>query len=207
LTLYLAILLFAFAATITPGPNNIMIMTSGLNYGFRRSVPHLMGICFGFPTMVIMVGMGLGLVFEQYHTIHYIIKILGIIYLIYLSWLIASAPLSTLEGDSGHPLTFIGAVLFQWVNPKAWVMITGAIATYTTVNQDLYVQVLTITSAFLLVTFPCVSAWLYFGVTLKKYLKNDYYQRIFNIVMALLLLTSIAPVVLELVVEATQLSF
>lgn len=151
--------------------------------------------------MVIMVGMGLGLVFEQYPTVHYIIKVLGIVYLIYLSWLIASAPMSALEGNSGHPLTFIGAVLFQWVNPKAWVMITGAIAAYSTVNQDLYTQVLTITSAFLLVTFPCVTAWLYFGVTLKKYLKNNLYQRYFNIIMALLLLLSIAPVILELVTE------
>ena len=124
LTLYLAILLFAFTATITPGPNNIMIMTSGFNYGFKRSIPHLLGICFGFPAMVIMVGMGLGLVFAQHPTIHYIIKIVGIIYLIYLAWLIASAPISTLVENTGQPLTFIGAVLFQWVNPKAWVMIT-----------------------------------------------------------------------------------
>ncbi len=199
MTLYLAILLFAFAATITPGPNNIMIMASGLNYGYRRSLPHLMGICLGFPAMVIMVGMGLGVVFEQFPITHYIIKILGTLYLIYLSWLIATAPVSSLEANAGHPLTFFGAVLFQWVNPKAWVMITGAIAAYTTTGENLHIQVLTITSAFLLVAFPCVGAWLFFGVTLKKFLSDDYYQRLFNIIMALLLLVSIAPIIIELI--------
>ena len=198
MTLYLAILLFAFAATITPGPNNIMIMTSGLNYGYRRSVPHLMGICLGFPAMVIMVGMGLGVVFEQYPITHSVIKVLGTIYLVYLSWLIASAPVSSLENDSGHPLSFIGAVLFQWVNPKAWVMITGAIAAYTTPNENLHIQVLTITSAFLLVAFPCVSAWLFFGVSLKRFLSNELYQRVFNIAMAILLLASIIPIIVEI---------
>ena len=201
MTLYLAILLFAFAATITPGPNNIMIMSSGLNYGFRRSIPHLLGICLGFPTMVIMVGMGLGLAFEQFPIVHYIIKILGTLYLVYLSWLIATAPISSLEGDAGHPLTFIAAVLFQWVNPKAWVMITGAVAAYTTTSEDLHIQVMTMTSAFLLVAFPCVSAWLYFGVTLKRFLSKDIYQRAFNITMALLLLASIVPIAFELVMD------
>ncbi|MDA7753564.1 LysE family translocator [Pseudomonadales bacterium] len=204
MTLYLAILLFAFAATITPGPNNIMIMASGLNYGFRRSLPHLLGICLGFPAMVIMVGMGMGLIFDQYPITHQVIKILGILYLIYLSWLIATAPVSSLEAKAGQPLTFFSAVLFQWVNPKAWVMITGAMAAYTTADENLTLQILTITSAFLLVTFPCVAVWLFFGVSLKRFLSNDLYHKVFNIVMALLLLLSIAPIVLELIQHLTQ---
>ncbi len=197
MTLYLAILLFAFAATITPGPNNIMILASGLNYGFRRSLPHLLGICFGFPAMVIMVGMGLGVIFEQYPITHQVIKTLGTLYLIYLSWLIATAPVSPLETKAGRPLTFFGAVLFQWVNPKAWVMIAGAMAAYTTADENMTLQILTITSAFLLVTFPCVAVWLFFGVTLKRFLSNAFYHRVFNIVMAVLLLISITPIAFE----------
>ena len=194
MTLYLAILLFAFSATITPGPNNIMIMASGLNYGFRRSIPHLLGICLGFPAMVITVGMGLGIIFEQYPVIHQVIKVLGTLYLIYLSWLIATAPVSSLETKAGHPLTFFTAALFQWVNPKAWVMITGAMAAYTTTDKNLTLQIFSIASAFLLVTFPCVGIWLFFGITLKRFLSNNFYHRVFNIVMALLLLISIAPI-------------
>ena len=154
--------------------------------------------------MVVMVGMGMGLIFDQYPITHQVIKILGILYLIYLSWLIASAPVSSLEAKTGQPLTFFSAVLFQWVNPKAWVMITGAMAAYTTADENLTLQILTITSAFLLVTFPCVAVWLFFGVSLKRFLSNDLYHKVFNIVMALLLLISIAPIVLELIQHWTQ---
>lgn len=195
---YLAILLFAFTATVTPGPNNVMIMASGLNYGVRRSLPHYFGICVGFPVMVVMVGMGIGTVFERFPVVHEIIKIAGVAYLLYLSWRIASASPVALEGGEGRPLTFWQAVLFQWVNPKAWVMVTGAVAAFTSVSIGIYVQVLQITSAFALVAFPCVAMWMIFGLGLKKLLKNPLYQRAFNIAMAALLISSIAPVINEL---------
>jgi threonine/homoserine/homoserine lactone efflux protein len=198
---YLVILLFAASTTITPGPNNIMIMTSGLNYGVKKSIPHLLGICFGFPVMVVLVGLGFSVIFEKYPLIHEIIKVLGVVYLLYLAWLIASSSPASLESANSKPFSFIQAASFQWVNPKAWVMATGAVATYTTVSADVFVQVIYIALAFFIVAFPCVGIWLYFGAGLKKYLKSANHQKVFNITMAFLLIASVLPVLKELVVQ------
>ncbi len=197
--LYLAIFLFAASTTITPGPNNIMIMTSGLNYGVKSSIPHLLGICFGFPAMVVMVGLGFSVVFEMYPLFHDIIKVLGVLYLLYLSWLIASSSPTSLESDKSKPFSFSQAALFQWVNPKGWIMASSAIAAYTTVGNDIFLQVLLIAFIFFLVTFPSAGIWLIFGVGLQRFLEQAKYRRIFNISMALLLVISIVPVALELI--------
>lgn len=196
--LYLALLLFAFSSSITPGPNNIMLLTSGLNHGVRRSLPHLSGICFGFPAMVVLVGLGLGVVFERFPQLHDIIKVAGVLYLLYLAWVIAtSAP--SLDAKAAQPIGFWQAVAFQWVNPKGWVMATGAIAAYTTAGTDIYLQVLIIALAFFVATLPCCGAWLLFGVRLKRYLQQPRHQRWFNIAMAVLLVASILPVIGEVV--------
>ena len=194
--LVFAIALFAFSAGITPGPNNIMLMTSGVNFGIKRSIPHLMGISLGFPTMILAVGLGLSAIFQAYPFIHIVIKVIGISYLLYLSWLIANSS-SKMEGKQvSKPFTFLQAAAFQWVNPKGWIMAVGAIATFTSVQQELNSQVITIASVFLCVAFPCAIVWLGFGVALKRLLKNERQQRIFNITMALLLVASIIPMML-----------
>jgi threonine/homoserine/homoserine lactone efflux protein len=198
-----AIFLFALSTSITPGPNNIMIMTSGLNHGVKFSLPHLLGICFGFPIMVILVGLGIGVFFEMYPMLHEIIKIFGILYLLYLSWLIAVSSPTSLDGDISNPFSFIQAALFQWVNPKAWVMAAGAVSTYTTVSTDIFIQVVYIALAFFVVSFPSVGVWLIFGAGLKKYLKSPKHQKIFNVSMAILLVGSILPVVKEVVDKYT----
>ncbi|MGX9461736.1 LysE family translocator [Shewanella sp. A14] len=194
--LVFAIALFAFSAGITPGPNNIMLMTSGVNFGIKRSIPHLMGISLGFPTMILAVGLGLSAIFKAYPMIHTVIKVVGITYLLYLSWLIANSS-SKMEGKQvSKPFSFIQAAAFQWVNPKGWIMAVGAIATFTSVQQELNSQVMTIASVFLCVAFPCAMVWLSFGVALKRLLKNERQQRIFNVSMALLLVASIIPMML-----------
>ena len=199
--LYLAILLFATSTTVTPGPNNIMIMTSGLNYGIKNSVPHLLGICFGFPAMVLVVGLGFSVVFEQWPLLHQLINLVGVTYLLYLAWLIANASPTSLERKASKPLRFLQAALFQWVNPKAWVMATGAVSAYTTATASLTPQVLLITLAFFIVAFPCVGIWLVFGNSLKKWLTSTKQQKVFNLSMALLLVTSIIPVLVNLLTE------
>jgi len=196
--LYLAIFIFAISASVTPGPNNIMIMTSGLNHGIKNSIPHLLGICFGFPVMVIVVGLGFSVVFKMYPLFHEALKVLGVIYLLYLAWLIASSSPSSLEFEKSKPLSFTQAALFQWVNPKAWVMATGAVSAYTSIESDVFVQVIYIALTFFIVAFPCVGVWLVFGVGLKKHLKSAMHQRIFNWSMAILLVGSIWPVLNEL---------
>jgi threonine/homoserine/homoserine lactone efflux protein len=194
--LVFAIALFAFSAGITPGPNNIMLMTSGVNFGIKRSIPHLMGISLGFPTMILAVGLGLSAIFQAYPFIHIVIKVIGISYLLYLSWLIANSS-SKMEGKKvSKPFSFLQAAAFQWVNPKGWIMAVGAIATFTSIQQEINSQVVTIASVFLCVAFPCAIVWLGFGVALKRLLKNERQQRIFNITMALLLVASIIPMML-----------
>ncbi len=197
---YLAIFIFAASTTMTPGPNNIMIMTSGLNYGVKKSIPHLLGICFGFPAMVLMVGLGFSVVFETYPIFHEIIKVLGVVYLLYLSWLIASSTPTSLETKNAKPLSFTQAALFQWVNPKAWVMATGAVSAYTSIASDLMPQVFIISVIFFIVAFPCVGIWLLFGRGIKKYLNTPKHQKMFNLSMAALLIASVFPVLKELVI-------
>ncbi|WP_076539867.1 LysE family translocator [Shewanella sp. UCD-KL21] len=194
--LIFTIALFAFSAGITPGPNNIMLMTSGVNFGVKRSIPHLMGISLGFPTMILAIGLGLSSLFQSYPIMHQIIKVVGITYLLYLSWLIANSN-SNLEGkQTSKPFSFIQAAAFQWVNPKGWIIAIGTIATFTTIEQPLTPQVLTIAMVFLCIALPCGSVWLSFGVGLKKLLKNQRQQRIFNVSMAVLLVLSIIPMIL-----------
>lgn len=197
--LYIAILVFAVSSTVTPGPNNIMILTSGLNFGIRRSMPHLLGICIGFPLMVAAVGLGFGSLFESFPVLHEIIKVLGVTYLLYLAFAVATSAPSSLDADSDKkPFSFLQAAAFQWVNPKAWVMATGAVAAYTTQDAGMLMQVAFISLAFFIAAFPCVGIWLLGGSAMKRLFTQPSYQRAFNMLMALLLVISIAPVVLEL---------
>lgn len=196
---YLSIMIFAISSTVTPGPNNIMILTSGLNYGVKNSIPHLLGICFGFPVMIIVIGFGFSVIFERYPLFNEVIKVLGVVYLLYLAWLIASSSPVSLEGKTSKPLNFIQAALFQWVNPKAWVVATGAVSAYTSVSSDMFAQVISIALAFLIVAIPSLSVWLIFGVGIKKYLKSPKHQKIFNLSMSLLLVGSVFPVLKTLV--------
>ena len=175
-----------------------MIMSSGVNYGIKASVPHLLGICLGFPVMVLLVGIGFGMVFQQYPWLHQLIKISGVVYLLWLAWRIASSVPGSVEAKQRPPLSFWQAGLFQWVNGKAWVMASGAIAAFTSLGGNFYLDVVQITAAFLLMSFPCVGTWLVFGALLRPILNKPLLQRVFNVSMALLLVASIVPVVYDM---------
>ena len=199
---YSSLIPFAVAAAFTPGPNNIMIMASGLNFGWRPSMPHFFGICFGFPSMFLAIGFGLGYLFERFALLHELIQVAGILYLLYLAWRIAIAAPADLDSrPASKPFTFIQAALFQWVNPKAWIMGTSAIATYTTVGADLNVQILIVGLVFFLMTFPSAGVWMMFGAGLRKILANPRHQKVFNVTMALLLAASIAPIAWSLLTK------
>ncbi|KDM93365.1 LysE family translocator [Photobacterium galatheae] len=193
-----AMVLFAVSSSVTPGPNNIMVMTSGLNFGVRKSLPLLSGICMGFALMLLLVGVGFGQLFELFPSLHFIIKCLGVLYLLYLAWLIARA------GDIGSsdaqtkPLGFMKGALFQWINAKAWVVATGAIAAFTTVGTDFHNQNMMLAATFLVVSFPCVGVWLMFGSLLKKALTKAHYRQWFNYTMSGLLVISVLPVIQEI---------
>lgn len=196
--LYLAVFIFGLSAGITPGPNNIMLMTSGMNFGIKKSIPHVLGVTFGFPIMVILIGLGFSIVFEQYPILHEVIKVLGVVYLLYLSWLIASASPDTLEGEKSKPFTFLQAALFQWVNPKAWVVATSSISAYTVLNDNIYWQILMIAGVFFFAALFTASTWLVFGKGIKQILQSAKQQRAFNFAMALLLVASVLPVIKQL---------
>jgi threonine/homoserine/homoserine lactone efflux protein len=196
-----ALILFVSSAAFTPGPNNLLIMSSGLNFGIRKSMPHLMGICFGFPAMVIAIGFGAGTLFERYPVIHEVIKVVGVLYLSYLAWRIATAKPNADQLKRSKPFTFFEAALFQWVNPKAWIMATSAMAMFTTVGADLNLQITVIVLVFFFLTWPAVGVWLLFGAGLQRILNSTVHQRIFNIGMATLLLVSMAGIVRELLLS------
>ncbi len=193
MTLYTSLLLFAIAATVTPGPNNIMILSSGMNYGIRRSLPHWLGICLGAPAMLLILGLGLGSLVQQWPWLHLGIKLLGSAYLIWLAWKLAITPARVAHDPNVKPMSFWQAVLFQWVNPKAWVMGVAAIAAFIDPGRDLVWQMLIITCIFLLVGMLGVGLWLFAGKGLQYMLRHSWQQRAFNVCMALLLLLSLYP--------------
>ncbi|SHM41300.1 LysE family translocator [Phytopseudomonas punonensis] len=194
LELLLAFVAFAFVTSVTPGPNNMMLLASGVNFGLRRSVPHMLGISLGFMVLVMCVGFGLGQVFEQVPALYTVLRYVGAAYLLYLAWKIAGsgAPDST-AGERGKPFTFLQAAAFQWVNPKAWVMAIGAITTYTP-QENFLVNVLLIAGLFALVNCPSVGLWTVAGSLLRNWLRNPRVLRAFNIGMAVMLVASLYPI-------------
>lgn len=194
---FVAVLFFAFSSTITPGPNNLMMLSSGVNYGVRASLPHFFGICLGFPAMVLVVGLGFDAVFQQLPWLHPLIKWAGIAYLLYLAYVIATTAPRQLQGTDRRAMTFLQAAAFQWVNGKAWIMASGAIAAFSQ-SAAMTESVLAITFAFLVVAFPCVGLWLTSGAYLRQHLESETAQRWFNRSMGALLVASVVPVVWEL---------
>lgn len=188
-----AFILFAFVSSITPGPNNTMLLASGVNFGVRRSIPHAMGISIGFMLMVLGVGFGLGELFKAWPPLYSILRYVGAAYLLYLAWKIAtSGPISGDAARTRKPLSFWGAAAFQWVNPKAWVMAVGAITTYTPA-QGYVLNVIVIAALFALVNLPSVGIWVMFGSALRNLLQNPRWLMLFNVLMALLLVISLYP--------------
>ena len=121
---------FAFVSSITPGPNNLMLMASGANFGFWRSIPHMLGILLGFTLMVFLVGLGLAQVFDAYPVLHDVLKVVSVVYMGWLAWKIANAAPPKKGEAAGTPMTFLQAAAFQWVNPKAWAMALTAVTVY-----------------------------------------------------------------------------
>jgi threonine/homoserine/homoserine lactone efflux protein len=189
---------FLASMGFTPGPNNILVASSGVNFGFRATVPHILGITIGYPLMLLLVGIGLAKIFVEIPQIHTVLKYLCIAYLLYLAWRIAAAPIGDDETRrTAKPLTFLQAAAFQWVNGKGWVVALSAVTTYTVVNATLAKQVVVLAGLALLVTVAAVCTWTLFGAFLRRYLHTNRRRRIFNYSMAALLTASIIPVFWE----------
>lgn len=187
-----ALAVFAFVSSITPGPNNLMLMTSGANFGFWRTLPHMFGVSIGFMVMVVLVGLGLVGIFDLYPLSHTILKLVSAAYMLYLAWKIANAAPPKQTSSKSVPFTFLQAALFQWVNPKAWAMGLGAISLYApdkTLSSILWVALV-----FGLINLPAVSSWTALGQQMRKALNSQTRLRVFNLLMAGLLIASLIPV-------------
>ncbi|AXI55835.1 LysE family translocator [Sulfitobacter sp. JL08] len=187
-----ALAAFCFVSSITPGPNNLMLMASGANFGFRRTIPHMLGVGLGFAFMVVLVGAGLAQVFSQFPVTNTILKIVSVAYLLFLAFKIATAA-SIKKGVSvGSPMTFMQAALFQWVNPKAWTMAVTAVTVYMPSNT--YAAILLVAAVFGAINLPSVSTWTLLGQQMARILTNPRRLVMFNWSMAALLVASLYPV-------------
>lgn len=190
---FAALIVYSFVSSITPGPNNFMLLASGVNYGFTRTIPHMLGIGVGFASLLLGVGLGLGALLTAFPAMHLVLKVLGGGYLLYLAWRIA---MSRTMGKGGNgksrPMSFLEAAAFQWVNVKAWVMAVTAMALYTNPQMPLG-SVLLITLAFALVNLPCVSSWAAFGLALRGFLSDPTRLKWFNIGMGAALALTLWP--------------
>lgn len=192
--IWLSMALFAWVTSVTPGPNNLMLLASGMNFGLRATRPHLLGISCGHFIMLMAVGLGLGELLSRWAFIYPVMKVIGMAYMLYLAWGIVTSeapPTTSPLAEDAKPLGFWGAAAFQWVNPKAWVMTLGFFGSYLPQDAD----VLLIGAAallFSLVNLPSIGVWAMLGTHLRHYLQVALYRRLFNWTMALLLVASMA---------------
>ena len=196
--LFAALAAFAFVSSITPGPNNLMLMTSGINFGISRTVPHMLGVALGFTLMIVLIGLGIMQIIEALPGSYLVITVVSGLYLLYMAWKIATTNTSPAEnGDAAttsKPFTFLQAALFQWVNPKAWTMALTAISAYAPKSQG-WVGVLVVAGVFGVINLPSTGAWAVMGAKMRRFLSDPVRLRAFNIVAALLLVASLYPMV------------
>jgi len=193
-----AFLVFAVVMFFTPGPNNIMLLASGLNFGFRRTLPHVAGVTCGYAFMIGVTGLGLGAVFAALPWLQTVLKYAGAAYLVYLAYAIAcSGPPEPGEAERRRPMSFIGAALFQWVNAKGWVMAISIITAYAAISTYPWNVGLQVAMSLLIGAMSSV-AWVLCGTALQPLIQSPRAIRIFNVTMAILLLASLYPVLAEI---------
>ncbi|MBR8342349.1 LysE family translocator [Burkholderia ambifaria] len=190
-------MLFALVTSITPGPNNTMLLASGVNFGFRRTMPHLFGISIGVAILMLCVGFGLGEAFRRMPVLYTILEIASVAYLLYLAWRIGTSGEVKAQGAKPRPMTLLEAAAFQWVNPKAWMMVLTA-ATTVRLSADYGMNAAWMAVVFILIGFPCICLWAAFGLGLRRFLSNRRALRIFNVTMAVLLILSLYPLIAHL---------
>jgi len=185
---------FAFVTSITPGPNNLMLMASGANFGFRRTIPHMLGVALGFVFMAFLMGIGLAELFDEFPWLHTVLTVVSIAYLLWLAWKIAHAAPPEPGAAKGTPLTFLQAAAFQWVNPKAWAMALTAVTIYA--PGDTALAILAVAAVFGAINLPSVSTWCLLGQGMQRILTDHKRLLVFNWTMALLLVLSLYPVLI-----------
>ena len=188
-----ALAAFAFVSSITPGPNNLMLMASGANFGLTRSLPHMMGVAIGFTVMIVLVGVGLMQLFDLWPASYEVLKYGSVLYLFWLAWKVANAAEPGRASEQGgNPITFLQAAAFQWVNPKAWAMALTAITNYA--PERSFWAVALVALVFGIINIPCVGSWTILGQEMRRFLTNPGRLRAFNWTMAALLIATLYPI-------------
>ncbi|MFN3235376.1 MAG: LysE family translocator [Gammaproteobacteria bacterium] len=188
--------MFAVSTTLTPGPNNFMLLNTGLHYGYKKGLPLYLGIVLGFPMMMLIIALGLGTLFTKFTWIESILKIIGIIVMLYLASKIYHAPTNEIDKKEKKPFNFFQAVAFQWANPKAWVMAVSATSIFD-LSRNYFVNALLISLIFLCACTICNGAWIYLGKKLQRFLKTSHHQKRFNQVMAVCLALSMVLMIFD----------
>lgn len=187
------LMMFSFSAAFTPGPNNVMLTSSGATFGFRRSLPHILGIATGFAGLAIAGGFGLAGLMKAVPQLHLGLKLFGIVFLLYLAWKIGTAGRATTSGSS-RPLGFLQAAAFQWINPKGVTLLASAIVAYSTGPDNIVADLTVMVPIFLVATLSSACTWCLFGTMIGRRLTKDSSLRRFNMAMAILLLASLVPI-------------
>jgi threonine/homoserine/homoserine lactone efflux protein len=190
--LLIAFLIFAFVSSITPGPNNTMLLISGVNFGFRRSLPHILGVTIGFAILVAVASLGLGGLFIRWPVLYSVLRYTCAAYLMFLAWKILRSTQVHVKDEAKKPISFLQAAAFQWANPKAWVMSIIAVTTYVP-PQHFFINIVFLISTLIVFVFFSGGVWTLFGNWIQRFLHRSYYLKIFNITMAVLLIFSLYP--------------
>ena len=193
-----ALVAFSVTSFFTPGPNNVMLLTSGVNHGFRRTIPHMAGVTIGFAAMTVLVAVGLGSVFRAAPRIHDVVEVIGVLYLLWLSWKIATAPTDRgIETDgvatAAKPFTFLQAAAFQWVNAKGWVMVVSVVSIWVPEGGEAVTWIALIFVIFIVVGVGSTVAWAALGSLIARWFDDPGRLRLFNVAMAVLLVASLWP--------------
>ena len=186
LKLFFALISYYFVMFVTPGPNNAMLTASGIKFGFKKTIPHLIGIPFGHTIQITLVCFGLGNLFQKYPSIQVYLKWLCFIYLLYLGWKIIGS-FSEYNKESGRPLKLYEAAFFQFINPKAWVVALTAATAFFPVNENFYLATFFVALTAPLICFPSICVWALFGSSIKILIKNANLKKIIEYFLAVLL--------------------
>ena len=185
--------MFIFVNSVTPRPNNIMLTASGAAFGYRRTIPHMLGIGLGMSAMLLLVGAGLGALLEAQPRLYQILQYVGAAYLVYLAWRLATSSSMGEGARRARPMTLMEAAVFQWINPKAWIIAVGIVAAYMP-SGDYVTTLLAVTVFCWLINYPTISLWVLFGSALRQVLAEPRRLRAFNVMMAILLVASLYPI-------------
>jgi threonine/homoserine/homoserine lactone efflux protein len=194
--LFAGFLVFALVASITPGPNNLMLMASGATFGLKRTAPHMAGVVLGFGAMTLAVGLGLAEVLKASPLAFAVLRWGAAAYILYIAWRMVTAKGPGIAVTGEKPMSFLGAVAFQWINPKAWVMALGMVGTYAE-REHFVVDVVIIATVTMIITLPCTLTWTSFGSGIRRWFKKPGHLKAFNWTMAALLVASLYPLVTE----------